>query len=333
MPFFTDYGAEMAGYAQALNLTEGDIVMVNLIYQLEHIGVTCDNWNNTGPVNPGLCVIPGRGDGDGAGAAGLGLGAWESESGEDGPGLCTSFVASAKDGTIYHGRNLDWNLEDVLRKYIITVDFQRAGKTVYTGTTVVGFVGLLHAVKPGAFAWSLNARRKGGSVPLNVFEAAFRDGARTPEQHARAVFEQESTWDDAVTALGSWPLVNQAYFTVSGLQWPEGVVLARDREGVHAAWGMEDEIAGESDWYVGITNYDLDHPQPPADERLAPLVANMDTYAAAGDGAVMGEDDVFDVLETWPTFNDHTDVTAVMTPKDGTFDVKVWREADADDDM
>ena len=38
LPFFRDYGDEMKGYAKALNITSGDIVMVNLVYQLEHLG-------------------------------------------------------------------------------------------------------------------------------------------------------------------------------------------------------------------------------------------------------------------------------------------------------
>ena len=53
---------------------------------------------------------------------------------------CTSIVAEALNGTIYHGRNLDYNLTDVLRNLTIVVDFQQSGKTVYTGTTFAGYV-------------------------------------------------------------------------------------------------------------------------------------------------------------------------------------------------
>ena len=85
MPFFKDYGDEMKGYAKALNVTEGDIVMINLVYQLEHLGVTCDNWNTTGPVNPKLCIK------DNEEYAQLRLYDSEPEdsiSSEDGPGAC-----------------------------------------------------------------------------------------------------------------------------------------------------------------------------------------------------------------------------------------------------
>jgi len=55
LPFFHDYGDEMHGYAQALNISDGDIVMVNLVYQLERLGIDCTSWNTTGPTNDKIC--------------------------------------------------------------------------------------------------------------------------------------------------------------------------------------------------------------------------------------------------------------------------------------
>lgn len=74
------------------------------------------------------------------------------------PGLCTSIVAEDADGHIYHGRNLDWNLGDALLKLIINVDYQRGGKTVFTGTTLVGFIGVLNGMRAGQWSWSMDAR-------------------------------------------------------------------------------------------------------------------------------------------------------------------------------
>ena len=56
---------------------------------------------------------------------------------------CTSIVAEALDGTILHGRNLDFSATNILQDLTIIVDFQRRAKTVYTGTTLAGYVGLL----------------------------------------------------------------------------------------------------------------------------------------------------------------------------------------------
>ena len=43
---FERYGDEMRAMASGLNVSLGDIVAVNLVYQLEHIGINCSNWNN-----------------------------------------------------------------------------------------------------------------------------------------------------------------------------------------------------------------------------------------------------------------------------------------------
>merc|ERR1719329_1313483 len=118
--FFAAYGGEMKGYATALNITTGDVVMINLVYQLERIGLQCDSWNNTGPVNPALCDRDENGNLH-----------FADDEGEDGPGQCTSFVAATPGGKIYHGRNLDWNLEDSLKQFVINVEYTRSSKAVY----------------------------------------------------------------------------------------------------------------------------------------------------------------------------------------------------------
>ena len=46
---------------------------------------------------------------------------------------CTSIVAEALNGTIYHGRNLDYSFTEVLRRITVIIDFQSGGKTMYTG--------------------------------------------------------------------------------------------------------------------------------------------------------------------------------------------------------
>jgi hypothetical protein len=323
MPIFPDYGDEMVGYSKALGLSEGDIVMVNLVYQLEHLGLSCGVGNTTGPVDPRLCPPGGRPT-DMYGNMQV-LTEEDDErlaASRSGPGMCTSFVASTPEGDIYHGRNLDWNLPDSLKQFIINVDFQRSGQTVFKATSIVGFVGILHAVKANGFGWSMDARRKGGSILFNALEVMMAKGARTPEQHARLVFESATNYDDAVMQLSTHTLINPAYYIVSGTKTPEGVVLARGREGTEKQWTMQDTIAGQENWYVGITNYDLDHKPPPSDDRQSPMVDNLN--------ALKGQDfdakSVWSLLETFPTFNPHTDISMVATPKDGSFDVKKWMD-------
>lgn len=117
LPFFRDYGDEMKGYAAALGIKEGDVVAINLIYQLERLGLSCDSWNNTGPSM--ACLLPKNNDDESEEMPGFGPfmpfpdseeAEYEREMGEiDAPGPCTSFVVSDPDGKIWAGRNLDWN--------------------------------------------------------------------------------------------------------------------------------------------------------------------------------------------------------------------------------
>ena len=105
-------------------------------------------------------------------------------------GYCTSVVTEEAGGGILHGRNLDWNLEEDLREMIITVDFTRGGELVYSGSTIVSFVGILNAMAPGpnGFSFSMDARCQGGKIFSNLIEALAM-GAMTPCQHSRTVME------------------------------------------------------------------------------------------------------------------------------------------------
>ena len=51
-PYFHEYGPEIEGLASAMGLDKGVLVALNLVYQLEGIGINCTNWNNTGPTRP-----------------------------------------------------------------------------------------------------------------------------------------------------------------------------------------------------------------------------------------------------------------------------------------
>ena len=51
-PYFAEYGPEMVALAKTLGLDMGEVVVLNLVYQIESVGLNCSNWNNTGPTHP-----------------------------------------------------------------------------------------------------------------------------------------------------------------------------------------------------------------------------------------------------------------------------------------
>ena len=109
----------------------------------------------------------------------------------------------------------------------------------------------------------MDARRKGGNIPFNLLEALLVKGTRTPEQHARYTFENTDNYDDMVNAMGDHDIVNPLYYILSGAEYPQGAVLARDRAGVVHDYRMDEIVRTpggnvQQDFWVGITNYDLE---------------------------------------------------------------------------
>lgn len=333
LPYFSEYGDEMIGLASAMGMKNGDVVAMNLVYQLEHLGLNCSNWNNTGPTvkdDPGCMAVDPEQE-------------WcyckeESEHiNEEGvllspfsrakyPGMCTSVVAQAPGGDIWHGRNLDWNLPAVLRELAVDVDFMKGGKKLYRGTTLVGFVGLLNGMRSGAYSVSINARGKGGKIFENLIEALKHRDAMTPSQHIRKVLESEAMFSTAISAFATGAMIDEMYFTVAGSKAGEGVVISRDRENdaAHKAdmWFLNDTAVDADGWFRLQTNYDHWNPVPVADDRRTPGVASMKAMTQAK----IGNETMMQIMTTVPVFNPHTDYTGIFVPATDSYQSGVWMD-------
>jgi len=329
--FPQELALEMSGLAKAFGppLQIGDLVAVNLVMQLEHIALNCSNWNDTGPTLPN---DPGCMDVDPKQTwcyckkhknAFTTYANIKKEMGlsNDGPGLCTSVVAEDPSGKIYHGRNLDWNVPYILRKMTADVDFQKGNETIFTGTTVLGYVGVFNGMKKGVFSASIDARDKGGKIFGNLLQALLHKSL-TPSQHLRMTLQSEdsSTFDTAVKMLSTGHLIDQNYFIVGGVQKGEGAVIARGRNKAVDVWRMN-----ETSWYRLETNYDHWNPVPKADDRRHPGMKNMDTMGQTGIGA-SGNGLYINVMTKWPTFNHHTDYTGIFSAVEGIYTSNIWSD-------
>jgi N-acylethanolamine-hydrolysing acid amidase len=288
----------MVGLARALGVSVGDIVIVNLIYQIEDIGVTCDRRNTTGPCPPGICtgaVVNGQG---------------------------------ASSGEVWQGRNLDWNLDASLLQYTLHVDYQRDNKTVFSGVQIAGQVGVLHGMRFGGFSAQLNARNQGGNVLSNLFEQILL-GGRCPSHTLRYALENKVDFSTAETFLSSERLANPVYYVMAGIAHGEGVILSRDRARLVDAWHLfetpdkdKQQINIQPDWFRLQTNYDHWEVVPSYDDRRGPGVAHIKQYCSKEvDAPCMDK-----VMRAWPTKNHHTDVTSIMCPSTGFFDTVIWTD-------
>ena len=268
------YASEMKSFLKYTNLTVGEIVFTNMIYELTAFG---------------------RG--------GLGHHA------------CTSIVAKMASGQIIHGRNLDYGVAP-LRNITIIVDFQKSGKTVYTGTTFAGFVGLLTGQKPNAFTVSLN-QRNSGDWSLNALEAA-RTGTNgfIALMMRDVLADSDSNFEKAVNILSSAQIIAPCYLIVGGLSEDEGAVVTQNRTMGIDVWRLNGE---EGQWFLVETNYDHWKPPPPFDDRRDPAINGIKKIGQAG----LNDQTLFDVLSTPPVLNGGTIYTTIMSASEPTL-YKGW---------
>ena len=82
-----------------------------------------------------------------------------------------------------------------------------------------------------------------------------------------------------------------------------------------------------NNWFILETNYDRSNPPPMADDRRTPGNKHMRALGQSGIGEQGGG--LYGVMKMWPTFNHHTDYTAVMSPSEQSYmyNSTVWYDA------
>uniref|UniRef100_A0A8L7TFG3 N-acylethanolamine-hydrolyzing acid amidase n=2 Tax=Brugia malayi TaxID=6279 RepID=A0A8L7TFG3_BRUMA len=83
---------------------------------------------------------------------------------------CTSIVAQDYRGRIIHGRNLDYLMTSLLRNLTIIVDFTRGGNVLYTAVTFALSVGIYTGQRHGSFSISVNERYSGAYIDTILME-------------------------------------------------------------------------------------------------------------------------------------------------------------------
>lgn len=275
MPY--PYGLEIVGMADAVDgLSVSDVVLGNILYELTAYG------------NDQL----------------LGTAAHVIKGGD--VRMCTSIVAQTVNGTIYHGRNLDYSFPDLLRDLTIIVDFQLSGETLYTGTTFAGMVGLLTGQKPNVYTVSVDERDE-GSWWMNAIEALLAGTHGISTLHVRdALADKEMNFEDVVDFLSNKRFIAPCYIIVGGTKPGEGAVITRDRTAAQDVWRLD---ADNGRWFLVETNYDHWLAPPKSDDRRDPAIKAMNDITRGGLNATS----LFNVMSTPPVLNSGTTYTVVMS--------------------
>lgn len=144
---------------------------------------------------------------------------------------CTSIVFRTETGRIVHGRNLDFFFWNFFADISFIVEMYKGDEHIFTGDGIGGAVFFHTGIKPGKFAISQDTRH-GGSF-ADLFKAAFIDGYIPSMYLIRKVLQEEDNFANALHRLNTTNIAAPIYYIVSGLSGNEGVVIEREREGIH----------------------------------------------------------------------------------------------------
>jgi N-acylethanolamine-hydrolysing acid amidase len=228
---------------------------------------------------------------------------------------CTSIIAEHENGTIFHGRNLDYGVPG-LQNITVNIRFTKESKTMYQGTTYVSFLGLLTGMKPNAFSLSIDERdTKNGTVWDNAFEAIF-EGGHSIGFFFRETLQNAANFDNALNLIQVTHMDSPSYMIIGGVTSGQGAVVTRERNVAVDTWKLGSAIgsAGQS-WFLVETNYDHWVAAPANDDRRDPANAHMN----ATNRSFFTDQTMYQVLSQFPNLNSHTTYTAVTSAFTGVY--------------
>lgn len=87
---------------------------------------------------------------------------------------CSGILIRNFEGKVIHGRNLDFEMWDLLAKLVVNIEYHQGKKLVYSVDTVVGSVFALTGIRHGAFAINCDTR-KGKNVLGDLISVFWQD--------------------------------------------------------------------------------------------------------------------------------------------------------------
>lgn len=227
---------------------------------------------------------------------------------------CTGILIRTAEGKVIHGRNLDFEMWELLAKLTTNVEYYRGDQKIYSVDTVVGSAFALTGIRHGAFAINCDTR-KAKHFSDDLISVLMNNAIPTLWL-LRKVLAEETTYAAATARLRSERIGGPVYFVVSGVGPNEGMVIERETDSVHAYYELS-----ESNWFLVQTNYDRDQPDPVHDPRRIPVEKKMQERGNQN----FSEQTLLDqFMSHWPTFNIATLMTAVMVPATGYHNTTVW---------
>jgi N-acylethanolamine-hydrolysing acid amidase len=219
--------------------------------------------------------------------------------------FCTSVVAYQADGTIFHGRNLDFLFETTMRNITFQGEFYKNGTLLYTAVMYAGLNGVPTGWRD-EFSISINNRKPSNRTSatdlLENIGLIFM-GYSQNMKLIRDTLQECSTYDCAFKKLTYTPQIAPSYFAIAGSKNKQGAVITKDRMGpAHI------DLLTPDNWYVAQTNDD--HWTGVCTIRCQYVRESMD---AIGRDNITPEK-LRNILLQWPSNNEHSIYNALMIP-------------------
>lgn len=167
--------------------------------------------------------------------------------------FCTSVVAYTANGTVFHGRNMDFLFESTMRNITYQAEFMQNGQYLFTAVMYAGLNGV-HSGWRGDYSVTINNRKPSNRtsiVDLMQNIALIFAGYTQNLKVIRDTFQSCNTYDCAFNKLSTTPQIAPSYYAIAGTQKNEGAIITRDRFGA-----AHIDLLTKDNWYVAQTNDD-----------------------------------------------------------------------------
>lgn len=183
------------------------------------------------------------------------------------PSACTSLLVQQIDGTVLHGRSLDYEPRSAMAQSTVLLDFQYEGSLAYSCLYPLVYPTALQwftCVRPGAFSLSVNARSQGVHNEHNTsFKELMRrvtsPGALLLGEAAEQAMMAKS-YEEALARLASLPVVSSNYYILGGPHGQGSIVTRYGNVSSADLWSLGDSSSPLSDgqpaWMRVQTNVD-----------------------------------------------------------------------------
>lgn len=238
---------------------------------------------------------------------------------------CTSIVTQDSQGNIYHGRNLDFPYGPYLANMTFHGRYFKDGKLLYEAVSLVGYLGVLTGIKPGAYSFSIDMYEIPGEATLiesvrNILSGLTQLFKKklSPTYVVRKGFETTDDYDSFVKHLKETDTLSRAFYIVTGVKPGQGTVITKFKTHVQNQTSLDAESGR---WHVVQSNYKGDIPDPEDDNRAT---AARDFVNAIGMDNVHPQSLFDKAMSVYPLFNNHTFYTTMMQPSTGYFNTTMW---------